>query len=72
VLAPEPEESEDKPDKKLNLNTQRLGSVVAALKNHGAKRVIDIGCGEGNLLNHLVKERQITHIAGVDVSHIAP
>ena len=71
VLTAEPEESEDKPDKKLNLNTQRLGSVVAALKSHGAKRVIDIGCGEGNLLNLLVKERQFTNIAGVDVSHVA-
>jgi 3' terminal RNA ribose 2'-O-methyltransferase Hen1 len=71
VLTTESEESEDKPDKKLNLNTQRLSSVVAALKSHGVKRVIDIGCGEGNLLNLLVKERQFTNIAGVDVSHIA-
>ena len=71
VLTTESEESEDKLDKKLNLNTQRLGSVVAALKSHGVKRVIDIGCGEGNLLNLLVKERQFTNIAGVDVSHIA-
>jgi 3' terminal RNA ribose 2'-O-methyltransferase Hen1 len=69
VLAAEPEESEDKPDKKLNLNTQRLGSVVAALKSHGVKRVIDIGCGEGKLLSLLVKERQFTNITGVDVSH---
>ena len=71
VLSAEPEEPKDKPDKKLNLNAQRLGSVIAALKNHSAKRVIDIGCGEGNLLALLVKERQFTDIAGVDVSHIA-
>lgn len=71
VLSTEPEDAEEKPDKKLNLNTQRLGSVVAALKSCGAKRVIDIGCGEGNLLHLLVKERQFTHITGVDVSHAA-
>jgi len=71
VLTAEPEEQEEKSDKKQNLNTQRLGSVIAALKSYGAKRVIDIGCGEGNLLNLLVKERQFTNIAGVDVSHIA-
>jgi len=71
MLGAEPEEAEDNPEKKLNLNAQRLGSVVAALKSHGAKRVIDIGCGEGNLLNALVKERQFTNIAGVDVSHVA-
>jgi len=56
---------------KINLNTQRMGSVVAALKNHGAKRVIDMGCGEGSLLKHLIKDRQFTNIAGVDVSHVA-
>jgi len=71
IFSDEPEETNEKFDKKLNLNTQRLGSVVAALKNCGAKRVIDIGCGEGNLLNLLVKERQFTNIAGVDVSHVA-
>ncbi|MCL2336951.1 MAG: 3' terminal RNA ribose 2'-O-methyltransferase Hen1 [Firmicutes bacterium] len=71
ILVVESEVGEDKGDQKPNLNTQRLGSVVAALKNCGAKRVIDIGCGEGHLLNLLVKERQFTHIAGVDVSHLA-
>jgi len=58
-------------DKKPTLNEQRLGSVVATLKNCGAKSVIDIGCGEGSLLRLLVKERQFTKIAGVDVSHKA-
>jgi len=71
IMPAEPEEVEDKFDKKLNLNAQRLGSVVAALKNHGAKRIIDIGCGEGNLLSYLVKDPQFTNIAGVDVSHTA-
>ncbi|MCL2815056.1 MAG: 3' terminal RNA ribose 2'-O-methyltransferase Hen1 [Oscillospiraceae bacterium] len=64
-------ESEDKLQKTPSLNTQRLGSVIAALKGRGVKRVIDIGCGEGNLLNLLVKDSQFTNIAGVDVSHIA-
>jgi 3' terminal RNA ribose 2'-O-methyltransferase Hen1 len=71
VLTAEPEEPDEKPDKKLNLNAQRLGSVVAALKSCGAKRVIDLGCGEGNLLQLLVKEGQFTQITGVDVSHVA-
>ena len=71
ALTNEEEEKEEKVDKKLNLNTQRLGSVVAALKSCGAKRVIDLGCGEGNLLNLLIKERQFSRITGVDVSHVA-
>ena len=70
-LSAEPEEIEEKSDKKLNLNARRLDCVVAALKSHGVKRVIDIGCGAGNLLSLLVKERQFTDIAGVDVSYIA-
>ena len=60
----------DKPEKR-NLNTMRLGSVVDALKICGARRVIDIGCGEGSLIKHLLKERQFTNITGVDVSHVA-
>jgi len=71
VLMTEPEAQEDRPDKKLNLNAQRLGSVVAALKSCGAKRVIDMGCGEGKLLSLLIKEGQFTQITGVDVSHVA-
>lgn len=68
---PPVDEAAEKPEKKLNLNTRRLGSVVAALKNCGASSVIDIGCGEGNLLSLLVKERQFSRITGVDVSHVA-
>ncbi|MCL2805553.1 MAG: 3' terminal RNA ribose 2'-O-methyltransferase Hen1 [Treponema sp.] len=58
-------------EKKLNLNEQRLGSVVAALKNCRARSVIDIGCGEGNLLRSLAREKQFENIAGADVSCLA-
>src|SRR6266436_6489701 len=37
-------------EEKISLNEQRLGAVVATLKNSGAKRVLDLGCGEGRLL----------------------
>jgi 3' terminal RNA ribose 2'-O-methyltransferase Hen1 len=48
-----------------------LGTVLAALKNSGAKRVVDLGCGEGKLLRVLLKERQFERIIGMDVSHRA-
>ncbi|MCL2670578.1 MAG: 3' terminal RNA ribose 2'-O-methyltransferase Hen1 [Clostridiales bacterium] len=67
----EAEEPAEKPEKKQTLNAQRLGSVVAALKSSNVARVIDLGCGEGNLLQLLARERQFTQIAGVDVSHVA-
>ena len=34
----------------LSLNEQRLGAVLAVLKECGAQRVLDLGCGEGKLL----------------------
>jgi 3' terminal RNA ribose 2'-O-methyltransferase Hen1 len=68
---PAGEAAEEAAEKKLPLNRQRLGSVVAALKSCNAQSVIDLGCGEGNLLRLLVKERQFTRISGMDVSHVA-
>jgi len=65
------EAPEDTPERKINLNERRLGSVIAALKSCGAKSVIDIGCGEGHLLSLLVRESQFVRIAGMDVSHWA-
>lgn len=59
---------EDLLEKPLNLNEQRLGAVVAALRASGAKRVIDLGCGEGRLLRELARERQFSGIVGMDVS----
>jgi 3' terminal RNA ribose 2'-O-methyltransferase Hen1 len=58
-------------EKQLNLNQKRLNGVLAALKASGASRVIDLGCGEGRLLSLLIKERKFTHVAGMDVSHVA-
>jgi len=53
---------------KVPLNRQRLEAVLAQVKSSGAASVIDLGCGEGNLLTMLVKDPAFTRIAGVDVS----
>ena len=55
-------------EKPLSLNAQRMGSVLATLKASGATNVLDLGCGEGNLLRDLLKEKQFARIVGVDVS----
>jgi len=52
----------------ISLNEQRLGAVLAALKNSSAQRILDLGCGEGRLLRLLLAEKQFTQITGVDVS----
>lgn len=58
-------------EERLSLNEQRLGAVVAALKGSGAKRVLDLGCGEGKLLRELLKEKEFEKILGMDVSYRA-
>lgn len=62
------ETTEDLPDKAVPLNQQRLGSVMAALRASGAKRVLDLGCGEGKLLRDLLSDRQFEQIVGLDIS----
>jgi 3' terminal RNA ribose 2'-O-methyltransferase Hen1 len=52
----------------LNLNEERMGTVLAALKSSRAKSVIDLGCGEGRLLSLLLKDKQFEKITGMDVS----
>jgi 3' terminal RNA ribose 2'-O-methyltransferase Hen1 len=56
-------------EENVSLNEQRLGSVIAALKSCGAAKVLDLGCGEGNLLRRLLKEPVFRHIVGTDVSY---
>jgi 3' terminal RNA ribose 2'-O-methyltransferase Hen1 len=54
---------------RLSLHEQRLGAVLAVLKNAGAKSVLDLGCGEGRLLELLLADKSFTSIVGMDVSH---
>jgi 3' terminal RNA ribose 2'-O-methyltransferase Hen1 len=42
--------------------------VLAAMKASGARRVLDLGCGEGKLIRSLLGEKQFEEIVGVDVS----
>ena len=62
------EKAEEVLEKPLSLNEQRLGAVVASLRACGAKRVLDLGCGEGKLIRELLKDKQFEEIVGLDVS----
>ncbi|MGL4553231.1 MAG: methyltransferase [Gemmataceae bacterium] len=42
--------------------------MTAALRDAGARRVLDLGCGEGRLIRLLLGEKPMTRIVGVDVS----
>nr|WP_266096272.1 3' terminal RNA ribose 2'-O-methyltransferase Hen1 [Rubrobacter tropicus] len=60
---------EEAVEEKARLSGQRVGAVLAALKGAGARRVIDLGCGEGKLLRALFEDRGFGEIVGMDVSH---
>ncbi|MGD0548458.1 MAG: 3' terminal RNA ribose 2'-O-methyltransferase Hen1 [Terracidiphilus sp.] len=62
-------EQEEAIEKPIALNQLRLDSVLQAITESGATRVIDLGCGEGRLLRELLKQKQFQEIAGMDVSH---
>lgn len=78
--APEPESAldarekdtaEQTIEKPLRLHDRRLDRVAEVLKASGAKRVLDLGCGEGRLIGRLVKDRQFEEIVGVEVASVA-
>jgi 3' terminal RNA ribose 2'-O-methyltransferase Hen1 len=62
-------EEESAAEDALSLQQQRMGSVLAVLKASGARSVMDLGCGEGQLLGMLMKDHSFTRLIGVDVSH---
>ena len=62
---------EEAVEEPLRLNEKRLGAVASVLKASGAKRVLDLGCGSGKLIQALLRERQFVEIVGVDISHRA-
>ncbi|MGD8698452.1 MAG: 3' terminal RNA ribose 2'-O-methyltransferase Hen1 [Gemmatimonadales bacterium] len=55
-------------EERIGLSEQRLGAVSAALRASGARRVVDLGCGEGRLLKALLADRHFDEITGLDVS----
>jgi 3' terminal RNA ribose 2'-O-methyltransferase Hen1 len=51
-----------------SLHDQRLQTVLSVIRDTGAKRVVDLGCGEGKLLKLFLSEKQFETILGMDVS----
>lgn len=58
-------------EKPLSLNEQRLNAVVDQVVQANARRVVDLGCGSGNLVRRLLKQTHAEHVLGIDVSHRA-
>ena len=53
----------------LRIHELRLLAAKNELLLAGAKRVVDLGCGEGKLIKLLLAERQFEFVLGMDVSY---
>jgi 3' terminal RNA ribose 2'-O-methyltransferase Hen1 len=60
--------AEPDPDPAVPLSQQRRGAVLAVLRAAGARRVGDLGCGDGALTRELLADHSIEHVVAVDVS----
>ncbi|MEU5193896.1 3' terminal RNA ribose 2'-O-methyltransferase Hen1 [Streptomyces scabiei] len=58
-------EGEEKP---TPLAVLRRDAILAALQESGAARVLDLGCGQGQLVQALLKDVRYTEVVGTDVS----
>ncbi|WP_328742968.1 3' terminal RNA ribose 2'-O-methyltransferase Hen1 [Streptomyces caniferus] len=62
------DEEADTEEKPVPLAVQRREAILTVLRSAKAARVLDLGCGPGQLVGALLKEGQFTEIVGVDVS----
>lgn len=69
IVEADPNEEARKRIYKESLHDKRLKLVADKLIEGGAKRVLDLGCGDGKLLSILIKHKQFTEIVGMDVSY---
>jgi len=63
------DQEEEQVERGIGLREQRMQAVVGALKDAGATRVLDLGCGDGRLLQALLRDGSFGRIVGVDVSY---
>ncbi|MER5741920.1 3' terminal RNA ribose 2'-O-methyltransferase Hen1 [Streptomyces sp. NPDC002225] len=62
------DETADTEEKPVPLAEQRRAAILGALRAAGASRVLDLGCGQGQLVQALLKDPAFKEIVGVDVS----
>lgn len=55
-------------DRPVPLAEQRRDAILTALRDAGAAGVLDLGCGQGQLVQALLKDVRFTKVVGVDVS----
>jgi 3' terminal RNA ribose 2'-O-methyltransferase Hen1 len=63
------DQEEERVEQRIGLGEQRMDAVLGALKEAGAARVLDLGCGDGRLLQAMLRDGSFERIVGVDVSY---
>ncbi|MEU4578430.1 3' terminal RNA ribose 2'-O-methyltransferase Hen1 [Nonomuraea sp. ATR24] len=61
----------ERPVRRTPLNTRRREAVLETLEELGAVSVIDLGCGQGELVGALLSRPRFARVAGMDVSPMA-
>lgn len=62
------DETADTEERPVPLAEQRREAILRVLRATGASKVLDLGCGQGQLVQALLKDVRFTDIMGVDVS----
>jgi len=62
-------EVSDTEEPQLRIHDLRLQAAKDELLSAGAKRIVDLGCGEGRLIKLLLAEKQFEFILGMGVSY---
>ncbi|MBT2479372.1 3' terminal RNA ribose 2'-O-methyltransferase Hen1 [Streptomyces sp. ISL-94] len=62
------DENRDTEERPVPLAVQRRDAILASLRAAGAQRVLDLGCGQGQLVQALLKDPAYSEIVGMDVS----
>jgi 3' terminal RNA ribose 2'-O-methyltransferase Hen1 len=61
--------AEEAVERTISLHQQRIDAVVGAIKDSGARRVLDLGCGSAKLIQALLANTNAEKVVGVDVSY---
>ncbi|MFV0127274.1 3' terminal RNA ribose 2'-O-methyltransferase Hen1 [Streptomyces sp. HMX112] len=62
------DETTDTEEAPVPLAERRREAILRELRRAGASRVLDLGCGQGQLVQALLKDVRFTDVVGVDVS----
>ena len=62
---------EEAVEQPISLNEQCVAAVTEVIVGAGARRVLDLGCGQGKLVQALLKLSTIQQVVGVDMSYRA-